>query len=190
MKQWDLDYWKQHQITETGQIIDLEDNATTLSSEEEEEILKATKKAMSLLQHMDRTEWELRSKLQRSEFSEEAIEAAIIYVQSYHYIDDERYARHFVEIYRNSRSMQRIRQDLLKRGVADQYITLAIEEFDGDDSGALQKELEKCLRGKSGLTYDEQQKVMAKMYRRGFRSQDIRRQIELWKQRQEISAEE
>lgn len=190
MKQWDVEYWKQQQAMETGQAAEGADGLAALPSDEEEELLKATKKAMSLLQHMDRTEWELRSKLQRSEFSAEAIEAAIAYVQSYHYIDDERYARRFVEIYRSSRSMQRIKQDLVKRGVADQYITLAIEEFDGDDSGALQKALEKCLRGKTSLTYDEQQKVMAKLYRRGFRSQDIRRQIDLWKERQEISAEE
>ena len=42
----------------------------------EDEKLKATKKAMGLLQHMDRTEWELRSKLEQAGFSEEAVEAA------------------------------------------------------------------------------------------------------------------
>jgi hypothetical protein len=43
----------------------------------EDEKLKATKKAMGLLQHMDRTEWELRSKLEQAGFSEEAVEAAV-----------------------------------------------------------------------------------------------------------------
>ena len=66
----------------------------------EDEKLKATKKAMGLLQHMDRTEWELRSKLEQAGFSEEAVEAAIQYVAGYHYIDDKRYAKRFVEIYR------------------------------------------------------------------------------------------
>ncbi len=80
----------------------------------EDEKLKATKKAMGLLQHMDRTEWELRSKLEQAGFSEEAVEAAIQYVAGYHYIDDKRYAKRFVEIYRESRSMRRIRQDLQK----------------------------------------------------------------------------
>ena len=46
----------------------------------EDEKLKATKKAMGLLQHMDRTEWELRSKLEQAGFSEEVVEAAIQYV--------------------------------------------------------------------------------------------------------------
>lgn len=76
---------------------------------------------------MDRTEWELRSKLEQAGFSEEAVEAAIQYVAGYHYIDDKRYAKRFVEIYRESRSMRRIRQDLQKRHVPEQWITLAIE---------------------------------------------------------------
>ena len=111
----------------------------------EDEKLKATKKAMGLLQHMDRTEWELRSKLEQAGFSEEAVEAAIQYVAGYHYIDDKRYAKRFVEIYRESRSMRRIRQDLQKRHVPEQWITLAIEAVDEDDSPALQKALEKLL---------------------------------------------
>ena len=71
----------------------------------EDEKLKATKKAMGLLQHMDRTEWELRSKLEQAGFSEEAVEAAIQYVAGYHYIDDKRYANpevceEYVRIYK------------------------------------------------------------------------------------------
>lgn len=148
----------------------------------EDEKLKATKKAMGLLQHMDRTEWELRSKLEQAGFSEEAVEEAIQYVAGYHYIDDERYAKRFVEIYRESRSMQRIRQDLQKRHVPEQWITLAIEAVDADDTPALQKALEKLLRGKTELSYEEQQKVMAKLYRRGFRLDAIHRQIDLWRE--------
>ena len=149
----------------------------------EDEKLKATKKAMGLLQHMDRTEWELRSKLEQAGFSEEAVEAAIQDVAGYHYIDDKRYAKRFVEIYRESRSMRRIRQDLQKRHVPEQWITLAIEAVDEDDTPALQKALEKLLRGRTELSYEEQQKVTAKLYRRGFRLDAVRRQIDLWRER-------
>ena len=145
----------------------------------EDEKLKATKKAMGLLQHMDRTEWELRSKLEQAGFSEEAV---IQYVAWYHYIDDKRYAKRFVEIYRESRSMRRIRQDLQKRHVPEQWITLAIEAVDEDDTPALQKALEKLLRGRTELSYEEQQKVTAKLYRRGFRLDAVRRQIDLWRE--------
>lgn len=151
----------------------------------EEETLRAKKKAMALLQHMDRTEWELRSRLQKSGFSEEAEEVALEYVKSFHYVDDQRYAVRFAEIYHESRSIQRIRQDLLKRHISEEYIDLALEEIDHDDSQALKKALQKVLRGQMELSYEERQKVMAKLYRKGFRPGDIQKQLDLLEQRSE-----
>ena len=54
----------------------------------QDESLEAKKKAMSLLKYMDRTEWQLRDKLSLKGFSEGAIEEAIEYVKSFHYLDD------------------------------------------------------------------------------------------------------
>ena len=81
----------------------------------QDESLEAKKKAMSLLKYMDRTEWQLRDKLSLKGFSEGAIEEAIEYVKSFHYLDDYRYAVHFVEFHHEPRSRQRLRQDLYQR---------------------------------------------------------------------------
>lgn len=140
---------------------------------EQDEMLRAKKKAMSLLQHNDRTEWQLRDKLTKSGFSENAVNEAVEYVRSFHYIDDERYAIRFVEIYHESRSIKRLRQDLYKRHVSEELIELAIENIDNDDSAALSRELDR-IRDKAGaMTYEEQQKVAARLYRKGFRMSDI-----------------
>ena len=48
-----------------------------------EERNRARKKAMRLLEHMDRTEKGLTDKLRQAEFSPEAVEDAIAYVKSY-----------------------------------------------------------------------------------------------------------
>lgn len=53
-----------------------------------EERNRARKKAMRLLEHMDRTEKGLTDKLRQAEFSQEAVEDAIAYVKSYGYIND------------------------------------------------------------------------------------------------------
>lgn len=139
----------------------------------EEEVLRAKKKAMALLLHNDRTEWQLRDKLTRSGFSEEAVDEAVEYVRSFHYIDDERYAVRFVEIYHETRSIKRLRQDLYKRHVSDEYIETAIENIDNDDSAALNRELERIGQKLADMSYDEKQKVAAKLYRKGFRMEDI-----------------
>lgn len=146
----------------------------------EEEVLRAKKKAMSLLQHMDRTEWELRSKMEKAGFSEEAVREAIEYVRSFHYIDDERYAIRFAEIYRESRSISRIRQDLQKKHISEETITLALEEIDYDDSAALKKALDKLLKNQTdALSYEDRQKLIAKLYRKGFRVDQIVKQLDI-----------
>ena len=139
----------------------------------DEELLRAKKKAMSLLQHNDRTEWQLRDKLMRSGFSGEAVENAIEYVRSFHYIDDERYAVRFVEIYHETRSIKRLKQDLYKRHISEELIEIAIENINNDDSAALNHEIERIGQNLKSMTYEEKQKVAAKLFRKGFRMGDI-----------------
>lgn len=148
-----------------------------VSMEIEEEILQAKKKAMSLLQHMDRTEWEIRDKLAKKEFSQEAIDEAIEYVRSFHYIDDLRYATHFVEVYHEQRSIQRLKQDLHKHHVPEEYIDIALDAIDWDDSAALSEAVRKLARGETNFSYEEKQKMAGKLYRKGFRLNDIKREL-------------
>ncbi len=146
-----------------------------------EELLRAKKKAMSLLNYSNRTEWELMDKLIKVGFSEEAANKALEYVKSFHYVDDERYAMHFVDVHHKSKSIKRLRQDLTNKHIPEQYISLAIESIEDGDSVALTKELEKILKNKSleAMTYEEKQKIAAKLYRKGFNTNDIRKYIML-----------
>lgn len=144
----------------------------------EQAFLMGRKKAMSLLNHSDRTRWELQDKMERAGFSEEVIEDAIAYVESFHYIDDLRYARRFADIYREKRSVARIRQDLKKRHVPEEYIEIALEEIAYDDSAALAREVERLCRGRQDFSYEEKQKMAAKLYRKGFGTDDIFRALD------------
>lgn len=147
-----------------------------------EELSRAKKKAMSLLNYSNRTEWELVDKLTTAGFSEKAVNGALEYVKSFHYVDDERYATNFVDIYHKSRSIKRLRQDLTSKHVPEKYISLAIESIKGGDSYALERELEKILKKGQNLeemTYEKRQKVAARLYRKGFSVTDIRKYTRL-----------
>lgn len=147
----------------------------------EKEILQAKKKAMSILEFKDRTEGELREKLQRAEFSEVAVEEAIAYVKSYHYIDDERYAIRFVEYHMSTRSIQRLRQDLKKRYVPEEYIDLALENIQYNEMEGVTKALQKVTRSYTQKpSYEEKQKIIAKLYRKGFQLDNIHKAYENW----------
>lgn len=89
---------------------------------------RARKRAMYLLQKMDRTEKQLREKLVQSEYPEEIVEDAIAYVRFYHYIDDVRYAENYVRCHQDTKSKMQIKIALTQKGVEREVIDHALEE--------------------------------------------------------------
>lgn len=143
---------------------------------DQERIKEARQKALAILLYRDRTEFELKEKLAKYGFEEEYIDDAIEYVRSFHYIDDERYARNFIEVAKRTKSMRRIEQDLKKRGIEGELLDLMMEEYEGDEE-ALNYCLAKKLQGKliEELEFKEKNKVMAFLMRKGFVSSDVYR---------------
>lgn len=134
---------------------------------------RATKRAMHLLEKQDRTEYQLREKLRQNEYPKEAVEQAIAYVKSYHYIDDLRYACSYVRYQKEKKSNRRLQQDLQKKGVAKEFIEQALlEEGNEDETDAIQRLLEK-----KGYTPEMPREQANKIYqfllRRGYKSSDI-----------------
>lgn len=104
-----------------------------VSKEVIEEIVKtllpkrAKKRSLMLLQKKDYTEAELRRKLSEGEYPLEVIDQAIDYVRSFHYIDDERYCRNYINCYSSKWSKQQITAKLSAKGI-DRKMTHAIYE--------------------------------------------------------------
>ena len=82
-----------------------------------EEYKKARRKAMLLLEHMDRTEKGLSDRLRQAGFSREAAEDAMEYVKSYGYIDDLRYAQNYISYRIHTKSRQKILMELQQKGI-------------------------------------------------------------------------
>ncbi|MDD6667181.1 MAG: regulatory protein RecX [Lachnospiraceae bacterium] len=96
-------------------------------------IPRARKRAMHLLEEQDRTRSELFDRLKTAGYLPEAIEDALSYVESFHYIDDERYARNYIRYHQDSKSRRRLSQDLKKKGLSDDLIRQAMEEENQTD---------------------------------------------------------
>ena len=139
---------------------------------------RAKKRALHLLERMDRTEHQLREKLRASEYPEEVIEEAIEYVKSFHYIDDERYAETFTRYKKEKMSRQQIKQKLMLKGVSREIISNAIEdEYDVDETVHIRSILEKKHYSADVLDEGEFRRVYNYLLRRGFRSSDILKEM-------------
>lgn len=145
---------------------------------EEVFIPRAKKRAMHLLEQMDRTEMQLRDKLKSNGYPDEAIDEAISYVASYHYIDDERFARTYVRTYQDSRTIRRITQDLMQKGIDKNTIVLAIEEeYTESEEEQIKKLLAKKKYDASLADRKEKDKMYRFLMQRGFKSSDISRAL-------------
>lgn len=137
---------------------------------------RAVKRAMHLLERMDRTEEQLRRKLTEGKYPQELIDRAIEYVESYHYIDDVRYAHTFVRLNQERRSIGRMRMDLLSRGISQELVECALEEENETSQEELIKKfMEKKHYDSENATITEKKRIYQFLLRKGFRCEEIMR---------------
>lgn len=139
---------------------------------------RATKRAMHLLERQERTEKQLRDKLEQSKYPKQCIEQAIAYVKSYHYVDDYRYASVYIRYHQERESRQKLTQKLMMRGISREIITQAMEEeFVADECEQIKELLQK--KGFNPEYTDEKtrRKMIQFLIRKGFKTRDIFRII-------------
>lgn len=148
-------------------------------------IKRARKRAMFLLEKMDRTELQLRDKLRQGLYGEEIIEDAVAYVKKYHYIDDERYARNYTNYQKERKSRRQIQMDLRQKGVASEQIELVLEtEYETEnEQDLIWKWIEKKHYSGKDADLKEKQKIYQFLMRKGFPSQDILHALEQYENR-------
>ena len=154
----------------------------SLTEEQYQQILRdvlgkrATKYAMHLLERQERTEKQLRDKLEQQGYPETCVEQAVEYVKSYHYIDDFRYASVYIRYHQEKESRQKLITKLSMRGVDREVIEQALEEeYQADESNKIEEILRKKNYDAKEADDVSYRKMVQLLLRRGFRSGDIYR---------------
>ncbi len=143
-----------------------------------EVVLKRAKsRALHLLADRARTEEELRKKLTGDEYPEDIVESAIDYVKSYGYINDQAYARDYIDSRKGKRSRRELYYQLLEKGLDKTLIQEALDEgyVEQDADAAIRSLMRR--RGYDPETADdtEKQRFMAYLMRKGFTYEDVRK---------------
>lgn len=142
---------------------------------------RAKKRAMHLLERMDRSERELRRKLAESEYPEDLIDEAVAYVKSYHYVDDERYADCYVRLRGTAKSAGRLRMELQQKGIDREVADRVLESYadERDETEMIRELLQKRHYDPQTADQTQQRRMYGYLQRRGFRSSDICRELRL-----------
>ena len=159
-----------------------------MQAEEKELLLKGKKRALRLLERKDYSRRELTERLKRDGYSEEIVTQIIEYVDSFHYLSDVRVAANYVRCHMANTSRRKMEFMLKQKGISEEDITLAMEENLQDPDGISQEE--KAIRNQikkyaleeeqlQEMSYAEKTKIAAKLYRRGFEQEIIRKVLQM-----------
>ena len=162
---------RRYDLTEGEELLEQQ----FLQIREEILIRRARKRAMHLLERMDRTEAQLREKLRLGYYPEDVIEDAVAYVKSYHYVDDLRYAQNYVRARKEQKSQKKLQMELLAKGVPKQMAQQALEEeYQQENERQL---ILKWIEKKQYCAQEADMKEKRRMYqfllRKGFQPDDI-----------------
>lgn len=140
-----------------------------------ETLRKAKIKALRLLEMQDRTVAQLREKLLAAGFEPETTEQAIAYVDSFGYLDDERYVRNYIEFRKERKSRRQLEQELqFKKGVSRDLIEKVFADLEpADEKRMIRDFLEKRHYFEEECDEKQRQRLIAALARKGFRMQDI-----------------
>ncbi len=123
---------------------------------------RAKLRAMHLLQKMDRTKWELERKLQESGYPQVVVKRALEYVESFHYIDDKRYAAMYIQSQKTKKGKARIKMELMRKGISAELIAEVFSETENeiDTREAIRSLIEKKCSYSEEMDEKEREKVV------------------------------
>lgn len=135
----------------------------------------AKQKALNLIKHSDKTEQEIYYRLKEEYYPDEIIERVVGYLKSYNYLNDERYARNYIRYRKTTESKRAVELKLINKGINKQVLEKIISEeyesFDKDSDPEVQAIIKfiskKCIEPTS-LSFEEKQKLINILYRKGF----------------------
>ena len=172
-------YWREHSAAGIAAAL-----YRWQMEEEKEVLLKGKKRALQLLERKDYSRKELSDRLKKDGYAQELTEQIMEYLDSFHYLDDARVAGSYIRVRKGQKSRRELEYLLKQKGIGEEEIERALEENYCNEDGSSQEEIaiRRQLRkfhadenALEELTYEEKQKLAAKLYRKGFEPDAIRR---------------
>ncbi len=158
-------------------------------------VKRAKSRTLHILDGQDKTEQELRDRLKKDLYPEEAIDAAVEAAKKGNYLNDERYASEYIYEKSGKKSRRQIAAFLRGKGIAQDIIDRALSEADevmeetGNDpeSELIERLIRKRCADPSCLDPVEEQKLIRFLISKGFEYHKISRVLSSVKEEGDMS---
>lgn len=147
----------------------------------EKEILekRAMERCIRLLKDSDRTESQLRRKLEEDSYPEPVIARTLKILAEHRYVNDASYAQRYVELGGSHKSVRQMAWELERKGVSKEYISQALQEAAPQEEEAIRTLARKKAGDIHSLSTKELYKLYAYLARKGFSYEAIRRALSI-----------
>lgn len=126
------------------------------SGMDQQEILLAAKKAcLNMLERSDKTEMQLRVKLAEAGFPSSAVDGAIAYAASFHYVDDVRFTMNYLQTGLKKKSRRRVEAELLQKGIDRETLDRCLEEMGDHEQCQEKTALDLIIKRTAGKNWED-----------------------------------
>lgn len=141
---------------------------------------RARLRAMNLLTKHSFTERKLREKLIEGGYPDDIVDDALQYMIGYGYVDDRAYARDYITSHDQDKSIRRMVNDLMSKGVSKDIIDEVLADIEGTPDAVDEEEQIRRLLTKRRLDISEpspedMRKIYSYLTGRGYSMDTIRR---------------
>lgn len=134
---------------------------------------KGYDRALNLISHRPRSEWELRDYLRRKEYDTVSSEAIVKKLHNRGWVDDKDFAERWVATRRllKATSRRRLMQELKQKRIAEEIIKQVLEADETDEREVLRELID---RKRKQTKYQDDLKLMQYLGRQGYTYDDIK----------------
>lgn len=134
---------------------------------------RCRERAMYIIERSDKTRKQIADKLRQNGYPDSIIDGALEFLDKYDYVDDNRYAKSYINAKSATKSRRQIEYELNQRGICTDALRQLLEEEYSDEIDTIKKLLYKRMYSEN-LSADKSKHVQYLM-RKGFSYDNIQR---------------
>ncbi len=143
-------------------------------SKDDWSLTNCKERAIYIITNYSKTEKQLRDKLkQGKKYTDEVIDETIKFLKKHNFINDEDFAKRFIELHKNTYSIKVLRQKLYQKGINKELLDKIFDDDIEIDEETLIKKLllKKCpdyYEIEREMEPKEKNKILSYLFRKGF----------------------
>ena len=143
-------------------------------SKDDWSLTNCKERAIYIITNYSKTEKQLRDKLkQGKKYTDEIIDETIKFLKKHNFINDEDFAKRFIELHKNTYSIKVLKQKLYQKGIKKELLdSIFDDDIEIDEEALIKKHLlKKCpdyFERERDMEPKEKQKIFSCLFRKGF----------------------